>query len=73
MTHPLIDDPPHGVVPDTPVDQCPTHGGYVGVLLMGAALVITSFTCTVPFVATLLAAASQGGLSQIIVGMGVFG
>lgn len=50
-----------------------THGGYVGVLLMGAALVVTSFTCTVPFVASLLALASQGGLPQVVVGMGVFG
>jgi thiol:disulfide interchange protein DsbD len=50
-----------------------TQSGYVGVLLMGAALVITSFTCTVPFVGVLLAAAAQGGLGQLVVGMGVFG
>lgn len=50
-----------------------TKGGYVGVLLMGATLVITSFTCTVPFVASLLALAAQGGHLQTIVGMATFG
>ncbi len=50
-----------------------TKGGYVGVLLMGATLVITSFTCTVPFVASLLALAAQGGHAQTIVGMATFG
>ena len=50
-----------------------TKGGYIGVLLMGATLVITSFTCTVPFVASLLALAAQGGHAQTIVGMATFG
>ena len=36
------------------------HGGYVGVFLMGATLVVTSFTCTAPFVGTLLAAGAAG-------------
>src|SRR5690606_18564488 len=53
--------------------QAQTKGGYFGVLLMGATLVITSFTCTVPFVATLLALAAQGGTMHVIVGMGIFG
>ena len=49
------------------------QGGYVGVLLMGATLVVTSFTCTVPFVASLIALAAQGGTAHVIVGMGTFG
>lgn len=48
-------------------------GGYLGVFLMGATLVVTSFTCTVPFVSTLLAAAATKGSLHVIVGMGAFG
>ena len=37
--------------------------GYAGVFLMGATLVVTSFTCTAPFVGTLLSTgATSGGL-----------
>lgn len=53
-----------------------TSGGYIGVFLMGATLVITSFTCTAPFVGTLLGSAAAGGegdLMRIVLGMGVFG
>ena len=52
------------------------RGGYVGVFLMGATLVVTSFTCTAPFVGTLLSVgASTGGtdLVRVALGMGVFG
>ena len=49
------------------------RGGIVGVFLMGATLVITSFTCTAPFVGTLLAAGAAGGWVRIVLGMGVFG
>ncbi|HHI78572.1 MAG TPA: hypothetical protein ENK02_01185 [Planctomycetes bacterium] len=48
-------------------------GGYLGVFLMGTTLVITSFTCTVPFVSTLLAAAATHGSLHVIAGMGAFG
>jgi cytochrome c biogenesis protein CcdA len=51
-------------------------GGYAGVFLMGACLVITSFTCTAPFVGTLLGAgAASGDVSnaKIALGMAVFG
>ena len=51
-------------------------GGYAGVFLMGATLVITSFTCTAPFVGTLLGSAATGGdadVGRIVIGMGVFG
>jgi thiol:disulfide interchange protein DsbD len=51
-------------------------GGFAGVFLMGATLVITSFTCTAPFVGTLLGSAATGGdadIMRIVIGMGVFG
>ena len=53
-------------------------GGYLGVFLMGATLVVTSFTCTAPFVGTLLGSAATGkGIGadalRIVLGMGVFG
>ncbi|MBK7878712.1 MAG: hypothetical protein IPJ77_23895 [Planctomycetes bacterium] len=49
-------------------------GGYVGVFLMGATLVVTSFTCTAPFVGALLGTgAASGDLGRIALGMAVFG
>jgi cytochrome c biogenesis protein CcdA/DsbC/DsbD-like thiol-disulfide interchange protein len=58
--------------------QASMKGGLLGVFLMGATLVVTSFTCTAPFVGTLLGSAAAGtagseGIIRIIVGMGVFG
>lgn len=50
-----------------------THGGYVGVFLMGATLVISSFTCTAPFVGNILAVGAQGGRAEAMLGMGIFG
>ena len=51
-----------------------SQGGYAGVFLMGATLVITSFTCTAPFVGTLLSTgAASGDLGRVALGMGVFG
>jgi thiol:disulfide interchange protein DsbD len=49
------------------------HGGFFGVFLMGATLVVTSFTCTAPFVGSLLAAGATGGPTRTVLGMGVFG
>jgi len=46
--------------------------GTVGVLAMGLAFTLTSFTCTVQFVGTMLIAASQGMWFWPIVGMLVF-
>lgn len=43
--------------------------GFVGPLLMGLTFTLTSFTCTVPFVGTLLASASTKGWLYPIVGM----
>ena len=54
--------------------QAAVRGGYFGVFLMGTTLVITSFTCTAPFVGTLLAAgAGVGGVARVALGMAVFG
>lgn len=51
-----------------------SKGGYGGVFLMGLTLVITSFTCTAPFVGTLLALGGETrDLGRIAMGMGVFG
>ncbi len=47
-------------------------GGSVGVILMGLVFTLTSFTCTVQFVGTLLIAASQGHWLWPIIGMLVF-
>lgn len=44
-------------------------GGLVGPLVMGLTFTLTSFTCTVPFVGTLLATSAQGGLMTSIIGM----
>jgi len=46
--------------------------GPVGVLLMGVAFTATSFTCTMPFMGTLLVAATQGQVFWPLVGMLVF-
>jgi cytochrome c biogenesis protein CcdA len=54
--------------------QASSKGGFLGVFLMGATLVVTSFTCTAPFVGTLLSTgASSGDLGRVALGMGVFG
>jgi thiol:disulfide interchange protein len=46
--------------------------GIAGPLFMGLTFTLTSFTCTVAFVGTLLAAAAQGNLFYPIVGMLAF-
>ena len=52
-------------------------GGYFGVFLMGLTLVVTSFTCTGPFVGTLLAAGADASgntsMMKIVLGMAAFG
>lgn len=51
-----------------------TTGGLLGVFLMGATLVITSFTCTAPIAGSLLTQAAKGGeTSRVAIGMAVFG
>lgn len=53
--------------------QASAKGGNAGVFLMGLTLVITSFTCTGPFVGSLLASGSGFSRLQIAIGMGFFG
>jgi thiol:disulfide interchange protein DsbD len=45
---------------------------FVGTLLMGLTFTLTSFTCTAPFVGTLLVMASQGSWKWPLVGMVAF-
>ena len=49
-----------------------TGGGGVGAVLMGGTFAVTTFTCTAPFVGTLLVLASQGQWQQPVVGLLVF-
>ncbi|HTQ10518.1 MAG TPA: cytochrome c biogenesis protein CcdA, partial [Fimbriimonadaceae bacterium] len=44
-------------------------GGLAGAVLMGLTFTMTSFTCTVPFVGTLLGTSAQQGLKYSILGM----
>ncbi|MFQ5507477.1 MAG: protein-disulfide reductase DsbD family protein [Planctomycetota bacterium] len=51
-----------------------SKGGFLGVFLMGATLVVTSFTCSAPFIGTLLAlGATSGEQGRVALGMAVFG
>lgn len=47
-------------------------GGYAGILLMGLTFSLTSFTCTAPFVGTLLVLTTQGSWTWPILGMLTF-
>jgi thiol:disulfide interchange protein DsbD len=47
-------------------------GGTAGVLLMGLTFVVTAFTCTAPFVGSVLVAAANGAWFRPIVGMLAF-
>jgi thiol:disulfide interchange protein len=48
-------------------------GGLLGIFFMGAALVITSFTCTAPIVGTLIANVATAGVARVAFGMAIFG
>ena len=61
---------PSGVL--TSVTAASQRGGVAGALIMGLAFALASFACTGPFVGTLLAGSSQGGLYWPILGMLVF-
>ncbi len=50
-----------------------SRGGYFGVFMMGATLVVTSFTCTMPFVGSILAVGAKGGTGTVVLGMLAFG
>ncbi len=47
-------------------------GGVLGILLMALTFSLTSFTCTVPFVGTVMVAATQGDWSWSLIGITVF-
>ena len=49
-----------------------SKGGLLGPLLMGLTFTLTSFTCTVAFVGTLLATAAKGSFFYPVVGMLAF-
>ena len=48
------------------------HGGTMGLMLLGVTFVIGSFTCTAPFVGTLLVTAAGGHWLRPLLGMLVF-
>jgi thiol:disulfide interchange protein len=48
------------------------HGRFAGTLLMGFAFTLTSFTCTAPFLGTLLVVAAQGDWQWPLAGMLAF-
>ena len=48
------------------------RGRYAGTLLMGLAFTLTSFTCTAPFLGTLLVVAAQGDWQWPLAGMLAF-
>ncbi|MDQ3623410.1 MAG: thioredoxin family protein [Verrucomicrobiota bacterium] len=48
------------------------RGGNSGLLIMGLVFAVTTFTCTVPFVGTLLVAAAAGNWAWPLLGMLVF-
>ena len=49
-----------------------SHGGIVGLALLGLTFVLASFTCTAPFIGTLLVTASQGERFRPLLGTLVF-
>lgn len=54
------------------LDSESKRGGLPGILLMGVVFAVTTFTCTVPFVGTLLVTAATGDWVWPLVGMVVF-
>ena len=48
------------------------HGGTLGLVLLGVTFVLASFTCTAPFVGTLLVAAAQGERFRPLLGTLIF-
>ncbi len=56
----------------TAASKASSGGGYGGTLLMGLAFTLTSFTCTAPFLGTLLVVAAQGDWQWPMAGMLAF-
>lgn len=61
---------PSGVL--TKLSAKSEKGGYIGTLLMGLTFTLTSFTCTVPFVGTVLLTTAQGEWKWPLLGMLAF-
>ena len=62
---------PHETV--NKIDRLGDKGGLIGIFFMALTLVVVSFSCTVPFVGTLLIAAAQGEVMRPVYGMLAFG
>lgn len=62
---------PHETV--NKIDRLGDKGGLIGIFFMALTLVVVSFSCTVPFVGTLLIAAAQGEVLRPVYGMLAFG
>jgi thiol:disulfide interchange protein len=62
---------PHETV--NKIDRLSEKGGFIGIFFMALTLVLVSFSCTVPFVGSLLIAAAQGEVMRPIYGMLAFG
>lgn len=57
----------------TKMSKASRRNDFAGPLLMGATFSLTSFTCTMPFVASTLASAAKGSFIYPAVGMAVYG
>lgn len=62
---------PHETV--NKIDQMSEKGGLVGIFFMALTLVVVSFSCTVPFVGSLLIYSAQGEVMRPLYGMLAFG
>jgi len=62
---------PHETV--NKIDQMSEKGGLIGIFFMALTLVVVSFSCTVPFVGSLLIYSAQGEVMRPLYGMLAFG
>ncbi len=62
---------PHGAV--NSIDRLGDKGGLIGIFFMALTLVVVSFSCTVPFVGSLLIGAAGGEVLKPLYGMLAFG
>ncbi|MFY7908944.1 MAG: cytochrome c biogenesis protein CcdA, partial [Emticicia sp.] len=62
---------PHNVVNN--IDRMSEKGGLVGIFFMALTLVVVSFSCTAPFVGSLLIMAAKGEVWRPLWGMLAFG
>lgn len=62
---------PHSTV--NKIDRMSDQGGLIGIFFMALTLVVVSFSCTVPFIGSLLIVAAQGEVMRPIYGMFAFG